>query len=1232
MVFWIEDFVSKRTLAVAAMVLGIAACSDNIPCPGPSLLVITSPQGSVTIDNDLDLAGAQTDVRVRTTLPQGSPVDFEVWSGDQMVRMVSATVNDSGQAMFSNLDVPPGTVSIRAAGYSVCGVTRDEAIVEVIAGSGCSVTIDPMPVLNPFYSPLPVLNSVADLDQGTIDFQSHVNVQTLKGWRAELFISDDGLEQPAGSALAADSGIAQFNATLPQGRIAVRSVCFGPRGEIVEAAAVTTVVDTIPPTCSVQSPAVGTTLNPGLDSNDDLADGLQLQAVAQLNGEDVLSTALQFVVGPAGQTPATVSGSLVAADGTSSALLTVAPATVPARYVVGMIGADQAGNVCNTSAEYDVAYDGCAIALTAPTAPITTDADGVASNGAQLDAALQISPACEGRTITSSCANMPSAVVPSSGQVSLRVNMCSSVPCQAAIDCTFAITSIANIETRASTTLRFDNQGPDITLQLAGGLRCNDSVASSQDQNSALPGVQINATIDGADSSQLIADSSAGTQLIAGPAIEVTLQPGRNVLNASGQDALGNRTTLASCEVALSDLQLTFAPNIADGVVGRADGVVTGSQLAIDVCGTVSSDGASVSVSVDGGIARAATVTGSNWCVLTTLSSSPSLHTVVAEASKPGLFGRASLGLNVDVVAPPIVNGLSAQSEDRQSVKLSFIAPADIGGIPVAGYRVKQSTTVLTNSNFDTTGTLIGSATPSLPGSPELIAASRLRAGIPLWFAVAALDSAGNRSAASVVGPITPAWDQTGAIVGPDQALGNLALGSAITHGRFNDDDFDDVAVAAPGQSLGAVAQSGAVFIYFGSTAGIKPLPDVSIIGAPGEQFGSALTAMHGISPLRDDLYVGAPAAVSGNGRVYVFRGGQSVVAATRASATAESLIDVAPNAGWFAGSRLGSRLVAANIDDDGQPDLIVSAPTGGSGAGGFAIVYGGTATGNVALSDVDSARLNGAVVDLYTDPLALTNRGFATYLHAVGPTRSGALTDDLVVAYADDVATVVDTAFVFRSSGVRAAAASVSSKQFVIGRDLRLDYVTTSRSTEWASQAITVDDQDGDGARDLVISAYRFNSGNGQVLMISGDLTGDATGRAATNQAGVVIATINGGVSSRLGSSLLAHRRSGVRSSPDVDGDSREDLLISGLAGGSARLFTWFGGALPRGNVAVSTAASAVSGPARFAFTIPTAGTSAIATWIGDINHDGLDDVCWSAPNDNNRDGSFEVLWDDRR
>jgi hypothetical protein len=1231
MAFWIEDFVSKRTLAVLAIVAGVAACSDSIPCPGPSLLVITSPQGSVTIDSNLDLAGAQTDVKVRTTLPQGSPVDFEVWSGDQMVRMVSTTVTDSGQALFSDLDLPTGTVSIRAAGYSICGVTRDEVIVDVVAGVGCTVAIDPVPVINAFYAPLPVLNSVADLDQATADFQSHVNVQTIRGWRAELFVSDDGVEQPAGSVIAGDNGLAQFNTTLLQGRVAVRGVCFGPRGEFVDAAAVTVVVDTTPPTCSVQSPAVGTTLNPGLDSNNDLTDGLQLQAVAQMNGTDVMNTALQFVVGPVGQTPGAISGSLVAADGTSSALLTVAPTMVPARYVIGITGADQAGNVCSTSAEYDVAYDGCAIALTAPTAPITTDADGVASNGAQLDALLQISPSCEGRTVTSSCANMPTAVVPSSGQVSLRVNMCSSVPCQAAIDCTFAITSIANIETRASTTLRFDNQGPDISLQLAGGLRCNDSVASAQDQNSALPGVQINAVIDGADSSQLIADSSAGAQLITGPTIEVTLQPGRNVLTASGQDGLGNRTTLPSCELALSDLQLTFAPNIADGVVGRADGVVNAGQLALDICGTVSSDGASVTVSVDGGTARVAAVTGSNWCVPTTLSSSPSSHTVVVEASKPGLFGRASLGINVDVVPPPIVNGLSAQSDDRQSVRLAFIAPADVGGAPVAGYRVKQSTTALTNSNFDSAGTLIGSATPSLPGSPELISATRLRAGIPLWFAVAALDSAGNRSTASVVGPITPAWDQTGAIIGPNQALGNLALGSAITHGRFNDDDFDDVAVSAPGQSLGAVAQSGAVFIYFGSSAGIKLLPDIAIVGAAGEQFGSALTAMPGASPLRDDLYVGAPAAVGGNGRVYVFRGG-SLVGATRASATADQLIDVAPNAGWFATGRLGSRLATANIDDDGQPDLIVSAPSGGGGTGGFAIVYGGTATGNVALSDVDSTTLNGAVVDLYADPLALTNRGFATYLHAVGPTRSGALTDDLVVAYADDGATVVDTAFVFRSNGTRSAVASVTAKQFVIGRDVRLDYVTTSRNTEWASQAITVDDQDGDGARDLVISAYRFGSGAGQVLIISGDITGDAAGRAATNQAGVVIATINGSTNSKLGSSLLSHRRSGVRNSPDVDGDAREDLLIGGLSGASARLFTWFGGALPRGIVSVTTAASAVAGPARFAFAIPVAGTSAIATWVGDINHDGLDDICWSAPNDNNRDGSFEVLWDDRR
>jgi hypothetical protein len=343
-------------------------------------------------------------------------------------------------------------------------------------------------------------------------------------------------------------------------------------------------------------------------------------------------------------------------------------------------------------------------------------------------------------------------------------------------------------------------------------------------------------------------------------------------------------------------------------------------------------------------------------------------------------------------------------------------------------------------------------------------------------------------------------------------------------------------------------------------------------------------------------------------------------------------VIRTAAAPGWFAGAKLGSRLAVGQIDDDAQLDLVIAAPGGGGNVGGAVIIYGGTAAGNIALSDTDTSGLGGAVVDLIADPQNLAGRGFGSYMHVVGRTRAGVSRDDILLAYTDDVATAGDSAYLFRLDGTRGAANTITARMFTVGRDVRIDYVTTFRNAEWASQATTIDDLNNDGARELVITAYRGNNGAGQAVIIRGDVTGNAQGIVTTTTAGAVLTTITGANNSKFGAALVVVRRGGSRSGPDVDGDIREDLMIGGMAGATAQLFTWFGGQIPTGNVTSASAASTVAGPASFGFASPTGGTAAVASWVGDLNHDGLDDVCWASPNDNGRDGSFEVLWDDRR
>ncbi|MCW5800877.1 MAG: FG-GAP repeat protein [Deltaproteobacteria bacterium] len=408
---------------------------------------------------------------------------------------------------------------------------------------------------------------------------------------------------------------------------------------------------------------------------------------------------------------------------------------------------------------------------------------------------------------------------------------------------------------------------------------------------------------------------------------------------------------------------------------------------------------------------------------------------------------------------------------------------------------------------------------------------------------------------------------------------------------------------------------------------GISSVPDLTIIhAAANAQFGSGLTAVRWSSATRDDLVVGAPGADT-HGHVFVFRGG-TLTAGTRTASTADLHITAsATSPGFFATGSLGRTLATADVDGNGVDDLVIAAPTGGATIGGIVVLYGDTVTGNIALSDLDAGGANGSIAELFRDPSGTPGHQLGFYLHSVGPTEGPTdITDDLVAAYVDDYNTIGDSVFVLRSDGTRPPTPGVSARTFAIGRDVRIDFAqTVYRSTEWGSQVTSIDDQNGDGSRDLVIGAYRTISDAGQVLIIDGKTVGTA-GVASTADAGVVLTTITGTTKSKLGAVVWTHDKAVA----DIDGDGRQDLVLGGVQGTQGRAFVWFGGAIPKGATTLASAATAIDAPAGFAFTRQTPkGPAGQARWVGDLDGDGLEDVCWAAPFDNNGDEMFEVLSD---
>ena len=222
-----------------------------------------------------------------------------------------------------------------------------------------------------------------------------------------------------------------------------------------------------------------------------------------------------------------------------------------------------------------------------------------------------------------------------------------------------------------------------------------------------------------------------------------------------------------------------------------------------------------------------------------------------------------------------------------------------------------------------------------------------------LYGSAAGLKDAGNQL-----------WTQN-AIGGGEPSEAGDRFGATLATGDFNRDGFADLAIGAPGEDIGAVADAGTVRVLYGSPSGLSAAGSqaynqdstgIADAAEGGDRLGAALAAGDLNGDGADDLTAGAPGegvgAAAGAGAVNVIYGSGSGLTSTGNQLWHQDSTGIADTA--ESGDSFGAALAAGDLNGDGRDDVAVGVPSetvGTTAAGAVSVIYGSgaglTSTGN---------------------------------------------------------------------------------------------------------------------------------------------------------------------------------------------------------------------------------------------------------------------------------------------